>query len=169
MDEFTFHSEELGWIETNIKPLVTLIIDRKIANSLASGHSLRMATWLYDRISPPTFPYTRATSVFSAAVQLYSRSGQLPTADNLIRKHMSLSNICRFGCNAIEDTHHVFTACPTFTKFRDKAQRDVMTMTEKKLDQKVENEIERRAEFLFSDCTHGRQWTLSINCPTIAS
>ncbi len=43
-----------------------------------------MAVWL------SSYPYTRATSAYSAAVQLYARSGQLPTADNLVRKRKQL-------------------------------------------------------------------------------
>ena len=74
MDDYTFHSDELGWIEANIKTTVTLLMERKIANQLATGHCNRMATWLFDQIPPPSYPYNRATSAFSAAVYTPDRA-----------------------------------------------------------------------------------------------
>jgi len=45
-----------------------------------------MAKWLYDPHPPPTYPYIRATAAYSAAVQWYARSGQLPTAVGMKEK-----------------------------------------------------------------------------------
>ena len=164
MDEYTFHSDELSWIESNIKQTVTLLMERKIANQLATGHRNRMATWLFDQIPPPSYPYNRAASAFSAAVQLYSRSGQLPTADNMFRKRMRVSNLCRFGCIAMEDVHHIFTVCPSFDKFRKEALEKVLEETEKmlvkeKVGDSAENDIKHRAKSLFKDCP--RSWPLA--------
>ena len=94
MDEYTFHTDRLGWLEINIKPLITSLIDQLIANKIGTGHSLRMARWLYNDIPPSEYPYKKAALAFSAMVQLYLRSGQLPTADNMFRKHLKASNLC---------------------------------------------------------------------------
>lgn len=63
MDEFTSQTDELGWIESNIKNLVTSLMNRSVAKNLSTGHSLRMASWLYDKIPPPTYPYTHSTNI----------------------------------------------------------------------------------------------------------
>ena len=165
MDEFSWHSDKMGWIESNIKPLVTSLIDREIANTLGSGHRFRVATWLYDGLSPPSYPYTRSASAFSAAVQLYARSGQLPTADNLRNKRIRVSNLCRFGCNKIEDVHHIFTNCPLFTKLREDASKEVDINTasilekETGISKELEMELRNIAKSLFSDCH--QSWPLA--------
>jgi hypothetical protein len=122
-----------------------------------------MATWLYDSTPPPAYPYTRSSSAYSAAVQLYVRSGQLPTADGLYQKKRQASNLCRLGCWTIEDAHHIFVHCPMFNKFREEASKNVGAETSKLLD-KVENfigiekdNIIQLAKSLFSDC---RFWPL---------
>ncbi|KAF8904800.1 hypothetical protein CPB85DRAFT_1176954, partial [Mucidula mucida] len=35
------------------------------------------------------------------------------------------SNLCRFGCIAIEDMHHTFVCCPQFSTYRADALKDV--------------------------------------------
>src|SRR5882762_125151 len=81
-------------------------------------HRYRMAKWLYDPCPPPTYPYVRATVAYSAAVQWYARSGQLPTAVGMKEKGQGENMRCRMGCDVIEDTHHVFVTCKSFDKLR---------------------------------------------------
>ena len=157
MDDFTFYSEEFGWIESNIKTVITSITDRNIFRDLSSGHQLRMAQWLYETTSIPTYPYTRSPSAYSAAVQLYARSGQLPTADGLRRKNKRTSNLCRLGCQAIEDEHHVFSVCPIFDAHRTEATKQVKVDTlkllekDKKLEELEKGKIMETAKSLFID------------------
>ena len=37
MDEYTFHSQDLGWIESNIKTVFTALTDRNISRDLSHG------------------------------------------------------------------------------------------------------------------------------------
>ena len=125
-----------------------------------------MATWLYDKIPPPAYPYTHATLAFSAAVQLYTRSGQLPTADNLYRKKIAFSNWCRFGCEEIEGAHHIFTRHLAFTELREKVSKDIEDSTnlilgKETLGREIKEEIQKRAECLFSDSEY--YWPLHHN------
>ncbi|KAJ7087005.1 hypothetical protein C8R44DRAFT_820559 [Mycena epipterygia] len=71
-----------------------------------------MSTWIHDPRPPPEYPYTRATSSHSAVVQIYGRSGQLPTAELVTQRSNLGSDLCRFGCEEIESPHHLFVQCP---------------------------------------------------------
>ncbi len=158
MDEFTFHSQELGWIESNIKTMFVTLTDRNVSRSLSHGRQLRFAKWLYDPTPPPLHPYTRSHSAYSTAVQLYARSGQLPTADGLKQRKHQESNLCRMGCQTVEDVHHIFTICPSFAEYRTEARRKVVDDTSKLIDKEKLLEASERekimnlAESLFSDC-----------------
>lgn len=93
-----------------------------------------MATWLYDQRPPPSFIYTHAVSAYSAAVQLYARSGQLAMANGLCQKKMLAHDLCRLGCMAIETPHHIFVECPKFQAYRDKTAKEVVRVTERALE-----------------------------------
>jgi hypothetical protein len=59
--------------------------------------------------------YTKSPSSSSAVIQLYARSGQLDTALHLSsRLKEGLQHWCRFGCQQIEDRHHILLQCPKF-------------------------------------------------------
>ncbi|KAJ7847451.1 hypothetical protein B0H14DRAFT_3867465 [Mycena olivaceomarginata] len=81
MDEFTFCTPDDGWIESNIRNYTEKSQSSTVSERLGDGHQQRMSLALYDPKSPPEYPYTHAYSAYSAVVQLYARSGQLPTAD----------------------------------------------------------------------------------------
>jgi hypothetical protein len=68
-------------------------------------------------------PYTRASSSYSAVVQLYARSGQLPTNISCAARFCDGSMFCRFGCSSLEDAHHLFVECPFFEHLRDEYSR----------------------------------------------
>ncbi|KAJ7216350.1 hypothetical protein GGX14DRAFT_358612 [Mycena pura] len=104
MDEYNFYSERDGWIESNIRQLTDMILIQNTADKLAVGHRQRMYTHIYEHRPPPEFPYTRAYSAHSVMVQLYAR---LAIADTLKQRGKLDEDRCRFGCNAVEDAHHL--------------------------------------------------------------
>jgi hypothetical protein len=83
MNECTFFREGDGFIESNISHFVDTYCAIFKAKDLAIGHGYRMGMSGFDETSPPTYPYLKAVSAHSAAVQLYARSGQLATVDLL--------------------------------------------------------------------------------------
>ncbi|KAJ7143111.1 hypothetical protein C8R43DRAFT_891911 [Mycena crocata] len=107
MDEYNFYSERDGWIESNVRQLTDMMLIQNTADTLAIGHRQRMLTSIYEPRPPPEFPYTRAYTAYSATVQLYARSGQLAIADTLKTRGKIVDDKCRFGCQAVEDAHHL--------------------------------------------------------------
>ena len=156
MNDFTFHSKSDGWIESNIPFYIDALMTKRVANELGIGHGLRMSTWAHDNHSPPDYPYTRAISAYSAAIQLYARSGQLATADVLVKRGKLLDKGCRLGCHENESMRHLFVKCTTYQKWRDDARiRAVETTTLKLTTMHVEGIVKdtliSAAESLFSD------------------
>ncbi|KAG1907521.1 uncharacterized protein F5891DRAFT_1181797 [Suillus fuscotomentosus] len=78
----------------------------------------RLTVALYDSHRLPDFPYTRASSSFSAVVQLYAQSSQLDTAEVRHRRFRDTPPWCHFGCDAFESVHHIFARCPAFFAIR---------------------------------------------------
>ena len=76
---------------------------------------------LYDTHPAPPHPYTRASSAYSALVQLYVRSSQLDDAFTRYRRFGDTPPACHFGCNILETPHHLFVECPRFATVRDEA------------------------------------------------
>lgn len=142
MDDFTFFREHDGWIESNIRNFTDFFNTQDVQRSLGIGNQLRMASWAYDETTPPNYPYVRATSAYSALIQLYARSGQLATADCLHQRGMLPTNRCRFGCEAVEDMHHIFVECRKYEQWRTKAAEELGIRTERKM---IEQEIEGSA------------------------
>ncbi|KAJ6631046.1 hypothetical protein B0H10DRAFT_1773796 [Mycena sp. CBHHK59/15] len=156
MDDFTFHTPEDGWIEPNICTYVDKVQIAATSKRIAAGHQQRMALSHYDPKSPPEYPYTHAYSAYSAIVQLYARSGQLPTADTLYSCNKLQSPQCRHGCDAIEDQHHIFVECKRYAEWRLKAAAHVHQRTNNKLAEKEIEEVDRvnlltTAKSLFSN------------------
>ncbi|KAJ7774186.1 hypothetical protein DFH07DRAFT_800602 [Mycena maculata] len=155
MDDYNFYSDRDGWIESNIRQLVDMVLAQNTSEALAVGNHQRMLTSVYETRPPPEFPYIRAYSAFSATVQLYARSGQLATADTLAKRNKIESEQCRFGCDAAEDMHHLFVDCKRYSDWRVKAAEELTKKTEKKLNEKgVEEAAQKRllsaAKSLFS-------------------
>ena len=99
-------------------------VDSLLANSHAATlntcHEPLPPLPLFDNTSPPSYPYTKSPSSYSAVIQLYARSGQLDTALHLAnRLKDGFQPWCRFACCQIEDPHHIFVLCPRFTPLRD--------------------------------------------------
>ncbi|KAK0489969.1 hypothetical protein EDD18DRAFT_1055122, partial [Armillaria luteobubalina] len=114
MDEYTFWTPADGWIKSEIKSFVNSSLIKAKVQELAIGRHHRMASWLYDQRPPPSFIYTHSVSAYSAAVQLYARSGQLAMANGLYQKRILAHEQCHLGCRAIESPHHIFVECPMF-------------------------------------------------------
>src|ERR1700683_3173036 len=81
MDEYTFYRPIDGWIESHIRTFMDYFLTKATSDGLALGHGYRMAMWLYDNRTLPPYPYLCAMSAYTALVQLYARSGQLPMAE----------------------------------------------------------------------------------------
>jgi hypothetical protein len=134
MEPFTFHRETDGWIESNIRYFVDHLLAKSTADSLALLPKHRLSTWLYDSTPPPPWVYTKASSAYTALVQLYARSGQLPTADGMYQKKALLSRLCRFGCPDNENPHHIFVDCDRFSELRSNERVALSSSVKNRLD-----------------------------------
>ncbi|KAJ7670832.1 hypothetical protein DFH06DRAFT_1370021, partial [Mycena polygramma] len=133
MDTYTPYTAGDGWIESNIRSFVDYFLAETAAFELALGNRMRMLTQVHDTSPPPDYPYTRALSAHSAVIQLYARSGQLPTAETLEARSKLDSCMCRMGCDAVESAHHIFVDCLHFAEWRADAAVEVVVRTERKL------------------------------------
>jgi hypothetical protein len=96
----------------------------------------RMSTWLYHTPNPPPFIYHKATSAYTAAIQLYARSGQLATAEKVeARQGDGNDGRCRLGCREVEDEYHIFTVCPHFDTWRQDAGQQLRDTIAARLNQ----------------------------------
>ncbi|KAK6966750.1 hypothetical protein R3P38DRAFT_3337738 [Favolaschia claudopus] len=125
-----------------------------------------MLTRIYDTLPPPDYPYTRALSAHSAVIQLYARSGQLPTAEILASRGKIPSSLCRLGCNAVESMHHIFVECSHFSQWRidtagDLVARTAVRLNEAGLSDEEQKPILLAAKSLFTD--HAVTWPLRIS------
>ena len=138
------------------------VLDNLRTRSTLSDSSSRPNTVLfralYDTHPPPPHPYTRASSAYSALVQLYSRSSQLDSAYTRYRRLRDTSPLCHFGCDSLETPHHLFVQCPHFATLREEARLAVVRETSSLL-QAAETPLPtdvilRSAHALFTDDPH---------------
>ena len=130
MDPYILYNPTDGYVEHSLVPFITHFLSQEAATSpsFAPAHSMKPA--LYDRHPAPAYPYPRAPNAFSAAVQLYSRSSHLATADTLARRFRDRVATCSYGCaGTLEDAHHIFVACPAFASLRSQFTSDILTET----------------------------------------
>jgi Reverse transcriptase (RNA-dependent DNA polymerase) len=156
MDPYTFHREHDGWIESNIRYFVDHFAAKDVANRIALMPKHRMSTWLYDPTPPPPWIYTKAPSAYTALVQLYARSGQLASAEGMFQKKAAISQLCRFGCPATENPHHIFVDCEHYSELRTSALTAVMSSVQKRLveaevDICHQNSVMNTVKYIFSD------------------
>jgi hypothetical protein len=156
MDPYTFYRHHDGWVESNVRYFVDHFSAKSTADALALMPKHRMSTWLYDLHPPPTWIYLKASSAYTALVQLYARSGQLPTADGMYRKNATPSSVCRFGCPVTENPHHIFAVCGHFSEFRTKELASLIVSIKKRLDEAAidhhhQLSIIQLAKCIFSD------------------
>jgi hypothetical protein len=124
-------AERREWAEANIRELAVCCALQPLPT--VDGNRMRMLTWVHDTTPPPDYPYTRALSAHSAVIQLYARSGQLPTAETLESRLKLDSCMCRLGCLAVESMHHIFVDCTLFTEWREDAANELVVRTTAKL------------------------------------
>ncbi len=82
MDEFTFRSDQLGWIESNIKGVAERLMEYRDSDLIL----WKQWTQLYITNKHSQHICTKANSAYSAAVQLYARSNQLPVSHTLFKR-----------------------------------------------------------------------------------
>ncbi|KAJ3837051.1 hypothetical protein F5878DRAFT_523049, partial [Lentinula raphanica] len=71
----------------------------------------------------------RASSSYSALVQLYARSSQLDTRLLRFLRFGNCTPWCSFGCNELESDHHLFVKCPAFDSFRSESSSSIISET----------------------------------------
>jgi hypothetical protein len=166
MDAYTLYTTADGWIESSTRNFVDYFMTEAATAKLAQGNRMRMLTGVHDNQHPPEYPYTRALSAHSAVIQLYARSGQLPSAETLESRGKIGSCLCRLGCDAVESMHHVFVDCDHFADWRSDARDELVTRTEQKLEEAGIANTDRRlilnaAKSLFVD--DAAVWPLKIS------
>ncbi|RDB16505.1 hypothetical protein Hypma_002957 [Hypsizygus marmoreus] len=135
MDEYTPFSDAGSWLEGSLLTHVQHSLAQFYVANTSSLASFSLSNFIHDYRPPPDFPYTRASSSYSAVVQLYLRAHQLDTAYRLSRRLQSGQQpYCRFGCSNIEDARHVFVHCPRFASLRDEVNKTIVSATTTLLD-----------------------------------
>ncbi|PIL26790.1 hypothetical protein GSI_11126 [Ganoderma sinense ZZ0214-1] len=154
---YVLHVPSYGYALLSSVPSVldNLTTRSQLSDASARPNSVLFRS-LYDTHSPPLHPYTRASSAYSALVQLYVRSSQLDDAFTRCRRFRDASPACHFGCDVLETPHHIFVHCPQFAAVREEALSAVITETSSLLDRAPEtlpssDVILHAARSLFSD------------------
>ncbi|KAK0226668.1 hypothetical protein IW262DRAFT_782323 [Armillaria fumosa] len=134
MDSFMLYSLNDGYIETSISSCFPSILTSALYSSPDFRPATTMLLALYDQHTSPEHPYLRASSAYSALVQLYARSDQLDTTYTRFRRFGNISLLCISGCDALETIHHIFVSCPVYRSFRQQATKTLITETSRILD-----------------------------------
>ncbi|KAK0436313.1 uncharacterized protein EV420DRAFT_1672520, partial [Desarmillaria tabescens] len=121
MDHFVLYNFVDGYIESNIPSYVSSAFTTDTVAHVNFCPATTMLLPLYDDYAPPEHPYIRASSVYSAVVQLYARSAQLDCTYTRFLRFGDMSPLCHAGCNELETVHHVFVGCPSFNHLRYEA------------------------------------------------
>ena len=79
MDLFMLFSPSHGCVESSITSFIDSSLARFLTLSLNTCQQPLPPLPLFNTTPPPSYPYTKAPSSYSAMVQLYARSGQLDT------------------------------------------------------------------------------------------
>ncbi|KAI6003724.1 hypothetical protein EDD15DRAFT_2219738 [Pisolithus albus] len=148
-DSFFLYTTHTGLIESASSPVILHLFTRSISSSPRFRPTTLLLPSLYEPLPPPPYRYTKASSAFSAVVQLYARSSQLDTAATRFERHHTSTPYCHFGCLSLETTHHLFVSCHHFQFLRDEYTHRVCQRTEALL---CEAETTCCAR---EDCSHG--------------
>lgn len=123
LPDYCLHHSLYGYIESPVLPTLLSYSSPPLHSAVAF---LAVTRVLYHPHSPPDHPYTRASSAYSATVQLYARADQLDTGLRRYR-HLGLpSPACPFGCPVLDTAHHVFVDCAAFAHLRLEALESVV-------------------------------------------
>ena len=178
MNDYTYRSDKNGWIEMNMSSYADQWLSEDSSRSLIAHLGRRLSTPLHDPTPPPDFPYSKTVSAYSMVVQLYARSGQLPTLSIVSKRNGSKADTnetprepdltCRVCNEAMENDHHIFVNCPAYAAWRISAASNLRRKTAVKVDAILEginedllaatkNALTSKAELLFCD---GALWPL---------
>ncbi|PBK63305.1 hypothetical protein ARMSODRAFT_1088611 [Armillaria solidipes] len=91
MDSFMLYSPNDGYVETSISSYLPSVLTSTAYSSPDFRPATTMLLPFYDQHTPPEHPYLRASSAYSALVQLYARSDQLDTAYTRFRRFGNIS------------------------------------------------------------------------------
>ncbi|KAK0460747.1 uncharacterized protein EV420DRAFT_1762933 [Desarmillaria tabescens] len=134
MDSFMLYSPNNSYIETSISSYLPSVLTSAAYSSPDFCPAMTMLLPFHDQHTPPKHPYLRASSAYSALVQLYMRSDQLDMTYARFRRFRNISPMCISGCDALETVHHVFISCPVYRSFRQHATQTLITKTSHILD-----------------------------------
>ncbi|KAJ8457380.1 hypothetical protein ONZ51_g11564 [Trametes cubensis] len=126
LPEYTLYSPSHGFVEAGIHAFLASQSSQLLHSYPSLRPNLTLFRMLYDNRSPPPHPYTRASSAYSAVVQLYARSSQLHTAFTRFSRFGDTHPFCQAGCDAVETPHHIFVDCPSFTPLRETARTSLL-------------------------------------------
>jgi hypothetical protein len=118
MDRFTPYLPPFQFIDSRFAGLLHSLLASRSFHDLAFTPFHTLTSFFHDSHTAPSHPYIRASSAYSAVIQLYARSSQLPTRTILATRFRDRSPFCRFGCASLEDPHHLFVTCPAFHGLR---------------------------------------------------
>ncbi|KAI5990881.1 hypothetical protein EDD15DRAFT_2121536, partial [Pisolithus albus] len=118
-DSFFLYTTHTGLIESASSPVILHLFARSVSSSPHFRPTALLLPSLYEPLPPPSYRYTKASSAFSAVVQLYARSSQLDTAVTCFERHNGSTPYCHFGCLSLETAHHLFVSCYRFQSLRD--------------------------------------------------
>jgi hypothetical protein len=156
VEDYVFYRDGDGWIESNIHVFTGYFMVGQTAKTLTFAYHFHMALWLYDSCPHPIYPYVKASSAYSAMIQLYMRSGQLPMAACIKQKKKSEDSGCMYGCVITEDMYHIFVSCARFKALRDEVREMIVRKLERhfvefNLKEAHVKGLRLAAKFLFSD------------------
>ncbi len=78
-----------------------------------------------DVLPSSTFPYERSSTGYSASVQLYAHSGELPTGALLRSRSLIAPTQYRFACDTPVSPHHLFSIYPASSLFQQSTLEDI--------------------------------------------
>ena len=108
------------YIDSSLPPLLHSLLAQRSLYNPSFAPLCTLSPFLYDLCPPPLHPYTQASSAYSAIVQLYACSAQLPTNLTIASRFHDRMPLCCFSCPSLEDPHHIFVHCLPFQHLRDK-------------------------------------------------
>lgn len=114
MENFTLYLPPFNYIDSRLPVLLhSLLASQSFFRSSFTPFHVTLPV-LYNT-HPPLHPYTRASSSYSAVVQLYARSGQLPTISPVPPAFVTDQPSIGMAANV----HHIFVHCQRFQDLRD--------------------------------------------------
>ena len=140
LPDFALHDGK-SWLEGRVADLIEASLipiqqDRlPPALKKLNNRLIRFAT-----ASPPSYPYTRAVSAYSAQTQLLLRTRTLPTASKTSSRFKTQDNtepdhdpMCPRCDTDIEDDQHVFELCPRAYQAKRDCSKTLLNQTKRYL------------------------------------